>query len=227
MSGMTEYLRRAVAPRLVVTTSRWRAPQRWRAAARRALGLRPRIELFFAFDDPYSAIALPGLIEIARCRDAELRLLPLLVRGIDGDPAASQRRLHAVTDSRRLALRDGRNLQRHAPLGAEECAFLARWTAAAQDHPQLHAFVAAALHRLWFVSADAPRAQDFQALYLAHLGSAPPSEDPRIDRALTQNAERLRRLGHWESPAARVGGEWFFAHERLPQIDACLRALGA
>lgn len=222
MSAMTEYLRRAVGPRVVVATSRWRL----RAAAYRLLKRRPRIELFFAFDDPYSAIALPGLIQIARARKAELKLVPLLERGIDGDPAADKRRLHAVTDSRRLALRDGRSLSRTAPLAAGDCAFLASWAAAAQSHEGLPAFAAAALQQLWFSSASGqPQAADFQALHVQHLGAPPAANTNGALAALAQNRKHLHKLGHWETPAAYIAGEWFFAHERLPQIDAHLRAM--
>ncbi|TXH03273.1 MAG: hypothetical protein E6R07_12655 [Nevskiaceae bacterium] len=220
---MTEYLRRAAAPRTVVALSRWRAPQQTLGRLRRLLGLRPRIELFFAYDDPYSALALPGLIVIAESHGAVLALRPLLERGIDGDPAAAQRRHHAVVDSQRLAQRDGRALSRGAPLTPEAVAFLAEWTAAAQDRPGIAAFAAAALHRLWFQSDGSVNRDDYAALYRRHLGEAPANVPaaPTVAR----NRARLLKLGHWESPAAYVGGEWFFAHERLPQIDACLRAL--
>ena len=92
MPAVTEYLRRAVAPRIVVATSRARRAQSWRAALRRSLGLPQTLELFFAFDDPYAAIAMPGLLRIAEAHKARLILRPLLMRGIDGDPAALQRR---------------------------------------------------------------------------------------------------------------------------------------
>lgn len=226
MSAVTEYLRRAVAPRAVVSTSRWRWPQHCRATMRRAFKLRPRIELFFAFDDPYSAIALPGLIRIAAAHKAELKLTPLITRGIQGDPAAHQRSVHAITDSRRLAMRDGRSLQRSTALSHEDCAFLARWTVAAQGHPNINAFVAAAIAQLWFQSSDKPAPADFAPLYQKHIGTLPPSANVQQLSQLASNAARLHKLGHWESPAARVAGEWYFAHERLAQIDAHLRALG-
>lgn len=227
MPAVTEYLRRALAPRIVVATSRMRSLQRWRAAARRALNLPLPIELFFAFDDPYAAIALPGLIKIAELHGARLLLRPLIARGIDGDPAAAQRSLHAITDSRRLAQRDGRNLRRNAPLRAADTAFLAEWTAAAQRHPKLNQFVSAALIQLWFGSDDLPTPASYAALYQTHMGSTAPTTSPEQGEQLKKNSERLHQLGHWESPTAYVAGEWFFAHERLEQIDAHLHSLGA
>ncbi|PTU29066.1 hypothetical protein [Stenotrophobium rhamnosiphilum] len=227
MSAVTEYLRRAVAPRLVVGLSRKRGLQQLRAAFRRALGLRTNIELFFAFDDPYAAIALPGLIEIAAAHNAKLNLLPLIARGIDGDPAATQRSVHAITDSRRLAQRNGRTLARNTPLAAEDCAFLAAWTIAAAQHPNLNSFVADALAQLWFGSDALPSADTYAAIYQQHIGALPPAVTAEHRASLASNTALLKKLGHWESPAARVAGEWYFAHERLVQIDAHLRALGA
>lgn len=224
---MTEFLRRAAAPRIVVATSRWRGMQNFRATLRRAVGLRQTIELFFAFDDPYAAIALPDLVKIAKARNAELKLVPLVTRGIDGDPAAAQRSAHAIIDSRRLAQRDGRTLQRSKPLAAHDVAFLAAWTAAADGHLQRNAFVAAALQRLWFGPDEQPTAEQYSALYQAHIGAPAPALSATHAEQLDRNNRRLHKLGHWESPVAYVAGEWFFAHERLKQIEARLVALGA
>lgn len=227
MSAMTEFLRRAAAPRIVVGLSRRRGGQDFRAALRKAFGLRPTIELFFAFDDPYAAIGLPGLIRIAEAHKANLKLVPIMTRGIDGDPAAAQRSVHAITDSRRLALRDGRSLRRGAPLSAYDCAFLAAWTVAAELSPGCNAFVAAALEKLWFGSDGTPKPEDYAALYQQHIGIAPPAASTAHSEQLAAHNKRLHKLGHWESPVARVAGEWYFAHERLQQIDARLGALGA
>lgn len=227
MSAMTEFLRRAAAPRIVVATSRWRGMQNFRASLRRAVGLRPTIELFFAFDDPYAAIGLPGLIKIAKARNTELILVPLITRGIDGDPAAKQRSVHAITDSRRLARRDGRSLQRSAPLGAQDVAFLAAWTIAGDGNLRRNAFVAAALQKLWFSADEQPAPEQYSALYQAHIGSPPPALSEDLAKQLDRNSKRLHKLGHWESPVAYLAGEWFFAHERLQQIEARLVEMGA
>jgi 2-hydroxychromene-2-carboxylate isomerase len=227
MPALTEFLRRAAAPRIVVATSRWRWAQNARAALRKIFGGRPTIELFFAFDDPYAAIGLPGLIRIAETRKAHLKLLPIITRGIDGDPAAEQRAVHAITDSRRLAQRDGRSLRRSAPLSAHDCEFLAAWAIAAELSPGCNAFVAAALEKLWFGSDDAPKPEHHIALYQQHIGLAPPAVSSAHSSQLANHNKRLHKLGHWESPVARVAGEWYFAHERLQQIDERLGALGA
>jgi 2-hydroxychromene-2-carboxylate isomerase len=226
MPALSEFLRRAAAPRIVVATSRWRWAQNSRAALRKTFGLRPTIELFFAFDDPYAAIAMPGLIKIAEAHKAQLKLWPLITRGIDGDPAAAQRSVHAITDSRRLAQRDGRTLFRSTPLSVHDCTFLAAWAVAAAQHPNCNAFIAAALAKLWFDSDARPTPENYAALYLSHIGAPPPAVSATHTVQLAKHNKRLHQLGHWESPVALVAGEWFFAHERLQQIDARLSALG-
>lgn len=221
--SLGDTLRRAVAPRLVVGLSRLRGVQRLRAALQRLAGRRPRIELYFAFDDPYAAVALPGLIALAQRHAAALELYPLLERGIEDDPAALPRRRHAVEDARRLAPRQGLALARTQPHAADACAFLAHWTEALRGHAAMVPFAAAALDAIWNRDT-APDEAALAALHRQLVGQEPASE--RHDAALYDNHVLLLRRGHWESPAARVGGEWFFAHERLPQIGDHLRALG-
>jgi hypothetical protein len=41
-----------------------------------------------------------------------------------------------------------------------------------------------------------------------------------------RNERRMRRRGAYDTPAAAVGGRWYFAHERGPQIAAWLDELG-
>ncbi|MGH8505379.1 MAG: hypothetical protein ACRETM_05365 [Stenotrophobium sp.] len=227
MPGLANHLRRVTAPSTVVALSRLQWPRRLRSALRHTLGRRVRIELFFAFDDPYSAIALPGLIKLARAHDADLAIYPLLERGIAGDPAAEQRRRHAVHDSRRLARRDGQDFSRSEPLSATDCAFLAAWTEATRGSDGMIAFAAAALEQLWLHSSGPLLQTDFHKLHQQYLGKPAPAQTPANEKALAANTARLHRLGHWESPAARIDRQWFFAHERLPQMDDLLRALGA
>lgn len=216
MGGLRNYLQRAMAPRAVVALSRLpRTP--WAA--------RKRVELYFAYDDPYAAVALPGLLRIVHARGARLSLYPLVERGIAGDPAAEQRRAYAIMDANRLAQRDGRRLSRKLPLTAGECAFLAAWTEAARHDTGSADFAAAVLEKLWFNSTGGVPREACAQLHRVHLHRDPPPDEAPWRQALARNARRLRRKGHWESPAARVGGAWYFAHERLPQIDARLAAL--
>lgn len=221
--NITETLRRSVGPSLVVATSRIEWPTRISATLRRALGQSARAELFFAFDDPYAAIALPGLLKIARQRRVKICLYPLIARGIVDDPAADKRRRHAVEDSQRLARRFGKTLSRTQPLNAKDCAFLAAWTQSARDDSGALGFAAAALDQLWFGSNGPVQQDDFRRLHSQHLHSAAGAGN---EVSLARNTERLIKLGHWESPAALVEGQWFLAHERLPHINDHLEHLG-
>lgn len=223
MPAITEHLRRAVVPSALVSLSRWRTPARLSATIRRAFGGRPRIELFFAYDDPYSAIALPGLLSIAARHQSELHLYPLREHGLPGDPAAQQRRVHAVEDSRRLAKRNGRQLSRSQPIAPDDCGFLAEWTQAARGTSGAASFATASLKQIWFESNGPVTRESFQALREQHLGNISESAGAT---ELARNSQHLLRRGHWESPAALVEGEWFFAHERLEQIEAHLQDLG-
>lgn len=226
---MGNYLKKALMPRTVVALSALRWPGRLRALAKRALGGRGRIELYFAFDDPYSAIALPPLLEITQRHRVELVLYPLIERGIAGDPALAQRRQHAIVDSQRLARRQGLTLKRHEVLDASETAFLVAWLESARGEQGVNAFASTALQQLWLETSGAVQPADYAALFERHLARKPPSDVSawaRCEHAAQNNLQRLQHKGHWESPAARVDGEWFFAHERLEHIAARLNYLG-
>jgi 2-hydroxychromene-2-carboxylate isomerase len=215
MAGLKDRIRRRWLPRLVVALAR-----RQRA---RALPHDTAIELYLAFDDPHAAIALPGLLALSTERGVPLRLYPLLERGIADDPAAEARAIHAVRDADRLARRQGRQLSRSQPLAAGDSAFLAAWTEGLRDKPGMVAFAAAAIEQLWFGEPDGlPQPDDYSGLHRRLIGRAPPLSDAESRPALAANHRRLLRLGHWESPAARIGSEWFLAHERLVQIGECL-----
>ncbi len=223
MSSVKDRIERRIAPTLVVRASRITWPARRAAARRRSRGLQGRVELFFAFDDPCSAIALIDLHERLAGRAVELVLLPVVARGIPGDPAAARKRLFAVADARRLARRQGLVLSRGEPLAAEQTRFLAEWVAAAPQSPALEDFAAAAMRMLWLDSQGPVAAEDFALLWRERLGSAPaPGGGP----AVAENQRLMGRRGPYDVPAAWIQGRWFFAHDRLSQIGEWLDELG-
>jgi 2-hydroxychromene-2-carboxylate isomerase len=181
------------------------------------------VELFVAFDDPYSAVALLGLAERLAHRSADLAVEPVVARGIPGDPAVQAKREYAVVDARRLALRDGLAQSRREPLPAEATAFLARWATAAPQGPKRTAFCVAAMRELWFTSVGEVAREPFAALWREHVGGTPPDGDG--DGALP-GERRMRRRRLYDTPVAVVAGQWFFAHERLAQIEHRLDELG-
>src|SRR5258705_2192117 len=211
---LRDRLQRSFAPRAVVALSRLRVPRPW--------ALTVRVELYFAFDDPYAVLGLPGLLELTRERGLELELFPLVERGIPGDPAADKRRAYSIVDADRLVAREGCRLERREPLDPSECAFLAAWTDVARGNPAALDFAATAIVDLWLHSSGPVRRERYAELHREILKCTPSVDETKWQDALARNTQRLRARGHWESPAARVDGEWFFAHERLPQIAARL-----
>jgi 2-hydroxychromene-2-carboxylate isomerase len=205
-------LTRRVLPSAVVRASRIDAPARTAAAVRRRFGLPGRVELFFAFDDPCSAVAVLHLTDLLATRAVEVDLIPVVHRGIPDDPAVDRKRAYALVDARRLALRYGLVLMRHEPLTAESTAFLAAM-AASKPEPERTAFCVRALHRLWFEGDGA----------VDHVTYAADRGDPE---AVRQYEGRMRRRGPYDTPAAWVHGQWFFAHDRPAQIAARLDDLG-
>jgi 2-hydroxychromene-2-carboxylate isomerase len=207
----------------VVALSQVTWPARLGAAARRRLGRRGNVELFFAFDDPCSAVAVIDLAERLAGRDVRLLLKPVVARGIDGDPAVEQKRRYAIVDARRLARRAGRVLSRGEPLAAEDASFLAGWTAGATSDPALTSFCVAALRHLWFDSDGPLVVEDYATLWRERFCAQPP--EPGSD-GVHRNERLMRRRKPYDTPAAWVHGQWFFAHDRLVQIGERLDSLG-
>src|SRR4051794_18763520 len=218
---MRDRLTRRVLPRVVVALSQADWPATSGARVRRFFGRRGRVELFFAFDDPCSAV---GVIELARRgsgRDVRLLLKPVVARGIDGDPAVDLKRRYAIVDARRLARRGGLELARTAPVKAADTAFLAEWVSATAQGPALTRFTLEALTEIWFEPSPPPSPPEFAPLWRKHFGHEPPTAG-----ALEENEELMRRRKPYDPPAAWIHGQWFFAHDRLTQIGERLDTLG-
>src|SRR4051794_18691642 len=115
---MRDRLTRRVLPRVVVALSQADWPASTGARVRRFFGRRGRVELFFAFDDPCSAVAVIELARRISGRDVRLLLKPVVTRGIEGDPAVDLKRRYAIVDARRLARRAGSVLARTPAVNA-------------------------------------------------------------------------------------------------------------
>lgn len=216
-------IRRRIIPRTVVALSALDAPRWATLAARRLRGGSGSIRLFLAFDDPNGAVALLGLAERLRDRDVKLVVEPVVERGIPGDPAVEAKRRYAVIDSRRLGARDGLVLSRAQPISPDAAAFLARWTASIADDPTRAAFAAAAIRYLWLESTGPIEPGPYLGLWKELVGGDPPADGAAAVRRVEK---RMKRRGLYDTPVAIVAGQWFFAHERLAQIESRLDALG-
>jgi 2-hydroxychromene-2-carboxylate isomerase len=220
---VSDRLGRRVFPRAVVLQSRVTWPARSAASARRMLGRKGTVELYFAFDDPSSAVALLALSERIVARDVVLQLRPVVRRGIPGDPAVERKRRYAIADSRRLAARVGLTLTRTEPLDPEGVSVLAEWVTSTPQSPALVGFCADAMRRIWFGQDGPVPLAELTAHWRERLGHDPPPARPGPVR---RNERAMRRRGPYDTPAAWVHGRWFFAHERMPQIEHWLDELG-
>jgi 2-hydroxychromene-2-carboxylate isomerase len=225
--SIQDHIRRSVAPSCVVALSRIRAKQTLASTGARLLGQTLRMDLYFAFDDAGAAIAVPGVLQIANHQSVDLRLYPIVNRGIANDPAAAARLTHSIKDAQLLAARTGQRLMRTGPVLAEACAFLANWTEAMRGHPAVNTFAAAAVREIWFRSSGEIPYEACARLYRETFGQDRPTDNPQLIEAVQDNSRRLIRKGHWESPVVDIHGEWFFAHERLGEIASRLQQLSA
>lgn len=223
MASLSDLLKRRVLPSTVIVLSRFDLPARTGARARRALGRRGRVELFFAFDDAASAVAVIDLAERVSGRPVLLDVRPVVERGIEGDPAVEDKRRYAIADARRLGRRMGLELSRDEPLAASDTAFLAEWVAAAVPGPALTGFCADAMRLLWLETEGAVEREPYSALWRERLGSEPPAGEAA---AVRRNERLMARRGPYDTPAAWVHGRWFFAQDRPAQIAARLDDLG-
>jgi 2-hydroxychromene-2-carboxylate isomerase len=219
---VNDLVTRRLAPRAVVALSQIDWPARVGATLRRRAGRGGRLELFFAFDDPCSAIAVIDLAERVAGRDVRLLLKPVVTRGIAGDPAVEQKRRYAIVDAQRLARRAGLVLSRREPLSAADTAYLAEWVAAAPPSPALTRFCVAALTRLWFDTDGPVDRGGYADLWREQFGEEPAAATDGVVR----NERLMGRRKPYDTPAAWVHGRWFFAHDRLPQIGERLDSLG-
>ncbi len=225
MSSVRDRLTRRVGPRLVSALARVDGPARISAALRRSRGGLGVLELYFAFDDPCSATALSDLSERLAGRRVRILMLPVVQRGIPGDPAVEQKRRYAIVDARRLARRRGLTLARTEPIAAEQTRFLAEWVACAEQGEPLERFCVAAAGRLWFEDPGPVEPDAFEALWREHLGGPPPKATSAA-AAVQEDERRMKRRGPYDVPAAWVQGRWYFAHDRPAQIAQWLDELG-
>lgn len=224
MTSLNDTLSRRVAPRLVVELARFDLPARTGANLRRALGRSGRVELFFAFDDPNSAVAVIDLAERLVDFDVLLILSPVVNRGIPDDPAVEDKRRFAITDARRLFKRAGLTLHRSEPIRPESTAFIAEWAASSLPGPALTKFCVAAMRQLWLTDDTEIDPVVFADLWREAFGHDPPADaSPDAVRA---NERHMARRGPYDTPAVWVHGQWSFAHDRLPQIADRLDDLG-
>jgi 2-hydroxychromene-2-carboxylate isomerase len=225
--NVREYAKRSLVPSAAISVLESMLSTRVRAGIVRVAKLRVRAELYFAFDDPYSAIAFAEVAELAEERSVDLSLFPILDRGVPGESNDDQRRRYAVVDARRLARRRQRRLSRNAPVARNEISNLTMWAEAARERGKLEEFSGEVFDRLWFRNEVGVDFGEAYAIYGRIVGGTPPRNLTKYRARVAANSGRLRQRGHWDAPALWVEGKWFFAHERLEQAADYMSQLGA
>ena len=223
MASLKDRLTRRTGPSLVIATAGVRAHQRLSAARRRRAGGSEQVEVFFAFDDALSAVALIGLAQVAADRSVNLVATPVVNRGIEGDPAVEWKRSYSVVDAARLAARDGTKFARTTPIRPQETRYLAEWVSAREPESRVTDFAVAAARELWVEGTPASASEVFARLWDEHTGTAPPGP---VTERVAANEARMVSNDLYDTPVAMVRGQWFFAHERLERIASTLDELG-
>ena len=221
--AVKDTLTRKTGPRLIIASAGVKARHKLAAAKLRRTGGREQVEVFFAFDDALSAVALIGLADRLSGRNVDLVVIPVVERGMDADPAVEWKRAHSVIDAARLAARDGITFTRADVIRPEATRYLAKWVSARQPHRTVTAFAVAAVRAIWVENIDPSQTEHFAALWDVTVGGTPPG--PGTHR-LAKNQGLMKKRGPYETPAAWVRGQWFFAHERLDRITETLDELG-
>ncbi len=222
---ITDYVGKALLPRTILKIDHIKMKNRMVPTLERALGLVGKVELYFAFDDPYAAIAVPKIFKMLTNRDVEPAFYPIVRRGIENDPDLDKRRAYAMEDARRLAASLGMEIIRKEAPTSEETAFVAAWAEAGREDGDEYFFIEKALSYIW-KSNDAINRENITEVYLDAFDQDPPDDFSVYEARVRKNEKRLVKKGHWESPAALVYGQWYFAHERLDQIAERLDYLG-
>jgi 2-hydroxychromene-2-carboxylate isomerase len=219
---LRDRIQRRVAPRLIVWLSARDGRHRLAAGLRRALGGGGTVRLYIAFDDASSAVALLGLIERLEGRRVNLVVEPVVKRGIPEDPAVDAKREYAVVDARRLLRRSGLELSRSAPVDPGEVAIVAGWAASLPAGRLRNDFSAAVMRMIWLESDGQVPVARIESLWREQAGTEPVTE-----KAGPLEGERqMKRRRLYDTPVAVVHGHWYFAHERLDQIEQRLDELG-
>jgi len=197
------------------------------------------LQLYWSFRSPYSYIALPRMLALAREHEValEMRIVhpaalrnPGYFRGMN--PLA---RPYFMLDSARAAAFLGLPFRRPVPdpvrqdpvtlaIAADQplARRLGRLGIAATERGRGLAFCDEVSRLLWNGSVDAwdqgdhlARASARAGLDLAELEAAITADPDRHERVLSDNDKALRAAGHWGVPTTVFQGEPFFGQDRI------------
>ena len=208
------------------------------------------VQVFWSFRSPYSYIATPRLVALARdfAVDIDLRIVhPAAIRNPDYfrhmNPLA---RPYFVIDSARAAAFHNLPFRRPVPdpiaqdmttleIAAEHplAVRLGRLGVAAVEAGRGLAFIDEVSRLLWDGGTDnwhqgnhMAQATGRAGLDLAVLESAIADDPDRYESALAANDADLRKAGHWGVPTFVFEGEPFFGQDRFEVLLRCMQQRG-
>ncbi len=171
-------------------------------------GHRPELHFFCSLRSPYTYLAVPRLIELARCYAARLRIrfvLPMVMRGL---PVPREKRLYILRDTKREAERLGMPFGRIAdPVGVptERGLAVLHHAMAADKGPE---FLWSFLRGVWAEGIDAGSDSGLRTIAVrAGLDETAVStalRDHTWREVANRNREEMLALGLWGVPSFRV-----------------------
>jgi 2-hydroxychromene-2-carboxylate isomerase len=208
------------------------------------------VDVYWSFRSPYSYLATPRLVEIARAYDVDVRIrivLPIAVR-IPGffDQVNPLWPPYLLRDTMRIAEQLGipYGWPRPDPIVqdyatrqvAPEQPYiyrLSRLGAEAEARGKGLSFVAEVSRVIWGGDVEGwhegdhlARAAQRAGLDLAALDAAITADPARYDALIAQNQHDLEAAGHWGVPTMVFEGEPFFGQDRLDLLLWRLRQHG-
>jgi 2-hydroxychromene-2-carboxylate isomerase len=188
---------------------------------------RPVVKAFISFRSPYSYIAVARLSRLLERHDFELELTPVLPMLMRGFPMPSIKRMYIARDAKREADRHGVPFGRLCdPLGAvERCIALFPY---ARDEGQALTFVHRAMRGAWTEALDLSSDRDLKKVVRSSgLDWTRAQTHLRSDAGLAlaeANRQELLAMGLWGVPSFRMGPWTAWGQDRLPLIEARIRA---
>ena len=171
-------------------------------------GQRPELHFFCSLRSPYTYLAVPRIVELARCYEARLRIrfvLPMVMRGL---PVPREKRLYILRDTKREAERLGMPFGRIAdPVGipTERGLAVLHHAMAADKGPE---FLWSFLRGVWAEGIDAGSDSGLRTIAArAGLGETEVStalRDLSWREVANRNREEMLALGLWGVPSFRV-----------------------
>lgn len=186
----------------------------------------PVLDFFFSLRSPYSALATPRVLALARESGAQLRLrfvLPMVMRGL---PVPAAKRRYIALDAAREARWHGVPFGcLQDPLGrpTERGLAVLAW---AIGQGRGEAMLQGLMHGIWAqgqdIGRDAPLRRITESAGLPWADARQALDDPSWRAQAEQNRQDLQALGLWGVPSFRTQTCAVWGQDRLTQVRQAL-----